>query len=74
LTLIQASRNRGKGDFPTHLELSQTDMSDMLGVTRQSFNSSLKRLESMELIQVAHMQITVIDLAKLRGYVASGGV
>jgi len=74
LTLIHAARHPGKRDFPTHLELSQADMSDMLGVTRQSFNSALKRLESMELIEVAHMQITVIDLAKLRDYVASGGV
>lgn len=43
------------------VKLSQADLADWLGVTRQSVNIALKQLESAQLIVLGYQSITIID-------------
>jgi CRP/FNR family transcriptional regulator, cyclic AMP receptor protein len=59
------SRDRS-GREPLAIELPQSSLADMLGLTRQSLNIELKRLEKFGLIQIAYSKIDLLDLAALR--------
>ncbi|MEJ8858293.1 Crp/Fnr family transcriptional regulator [Variovorax robiniae] len=41
--------------------MTQSELSDMLGVSRQSLNAELKKLEQQALIRIAHARIVVTD-------------
>lgn len=50
------------------VHLTQRDLSDMLGVSRQSLNVELKKLEQRGLIRLAHARIIVADPVGLERY------
>jgi len=51
---------------PVALTVSQTDLATLVGVSRQTLNGLLKRLEAERLIEVAFRRIRVLDEARLR--------
>lgn len=46
--------------------LSQTDVADMLGISRQSVNSALKKMESEGLVRLHYSRISVANMAALK--------
>lgn len=48
------------------LRIRQEDLAAMLGVSRQSINRALKRLETDGLVTVSYHHIAILDLAALR--------
>lgn len=50
------------------LPITQTDLSDMLGVSRQSLNTCLRNLEQRRLIERMHGRIRLLDHEALRRY------
>ena len=52
------------------VQMTQSDMSDMLGVSRQSLNTELKKLERAQLIKLAHARLSVVDPLGLERYVS----
>lgn len=50
------------------LHVTQTDLSDMLGVSRQSLNTCLRNLEQRQLIERMHGRIRLLDREALRRY------
>lgn len=55
------------------IQMTQSDMSDMLGVSRQSLSVELKKLERQGLIKIAHAKLFVMNLLGLEHY-AGGGI
>jgi CRP/FNR family cyclic AMP-dependent transcriptional regulator len=57
---------------PTGLELavkmSQSDLGDLLGVTRQGINYALKQLKDFGFIEIRYLTITLTDLEKMKSY------
>jgi CRP/FNR family transcriptional regulator, cyclic AMP receptor protein len=51
---------------PVALNLSQSDLAGMVGVSRQTLNELLKRLQAQGLIEVGFRRIRVTDPARLR--------
>jgi len=56
---------------PIEIHMTQSEMSDMLGVSRQSLSAELKKLERQGLIRPAHARLIVTDLAGLQAVAAS---
>jgi CRP/FNR family cyclic AMP-dependent transcriptional regulator len=52
---------------PVSLNLSQSDLAGMIGVSRQTLNELLKNLQAEGLIEVGFRRIRVTDPARLRG-------
>lgn len=50
------------------IRMTQSDMSDMLGVSRQSLSTELKKLEKQALIRISHSKLAVIDPSGLERY------
>lgn len=50
------------------IRMTQGDMSDMLGVSRQSLSTELKKLEKQALIRISHSKLAVIDPSGLERY------
>jgi CRP-like cAMP-binding protein len=55
------------GIGPT-LPLSQEELGQLVGLSRQRVNQALKRLEADGLVRVEYGGVTVLDLARLREY------
>ncbi|WP_213957551.1 Crp/Fnr family transcriptional regulator [Variovorax sp. dw_954] len=55
------------------IHMTQSDMSDMLGVSRQSLSAELKKLERLALIRLAHAKLVVTDPGGLER-IAAGSV
>lgn len=51
------------------IQLTQRDLSDMLGVSRQSLSIELKKLERQGLIRLAHAKCVITDSTGLERYV-----
>ncbi len=68
LLLALAARHGRDGErgLELTLRLSQDELADMLGITRQSLNRELKTLERQSLISIARARITLQDLTGLR--------
>jgi CRP-like cAMP-binding protein len=66
LLLSKAYGRESDAGMQLSLKLSQDDLADMLGVTRQSINRELKTLQQGRIITMAYSRITVLDLAALR--------
>ncbi|CAB3753111.1 hypothetical protein GQ57_20665 [Burkholderia sp. MSh2] len=62
---------QGKSATGTPLSLSQTDLSLMVGATRQSINSVLNDLKGRDLIDTHYGRIYVKDLSGLSRYAAA---
>lgn len=56
------------GAGPIEVHMTQSDLSDMLGVSRQSLSTELKKLERQALIRIAHARLVVIDAARLHSH------
>jgi len=54
-----------------HLYMTQSELSDMLGVSRQSLNVELKKLERQALIRIAHARVVITDPRELARYAAT---
>jgi CRP/FNR family transcriptional regulator, cyclic AMP receptor protein len=52
---------------PVELALSQTDVANMIGTSRQTVNKLLKKMEHEGLIKVSFRKISILDPARLRG-------
>jgi CRP/FNR family cyclic AMP-dependent transcriptional regulator len=57
------------GSNPIELAISQFDLAQMIGCSRQTVNVMLRGLEEQRLISVAFRKITIHDTAALRGHV-----
>jgi len=57
---------------PVSLNLSQSDLAGMIGVSRQTLNELLQRLQAQGLIEVGFRRIRVTDPARLRAAPFSG--
>jgi CRP-like cAMP-binding protein len=53
------------------LPLSQAEIGEMIGLSRQRTNAALKRLQQLALLVPEHGAVRVLDLSRLRDYVAS---
>jgi CRP-like cAMP-binding protein len=51
-----------------HLPLSQEDIAQLAGLSRQRANQALQRLEQVGLLQLDYRGVTVLDLAGLRNF------
>ena len=47
------------------VEFSQSDLAEMLGISRQSLNLSMKQLERLNLIEQKYSKVSIKDIAKL---------
>ena len=74
-TLLMVGRLYGHAAGP-HIELdfklSQTDLADWLGLSRQRVNFALKQLESERLIRLHYSTLTITDPKGLEAVAASG--
>ncbi|MFY3382708.1 Crp/Fnr family transcriptional regulator [Paracidovorax sp. MALMAid1276] len=52
----------------THLQISQEEIANLTGVSRQRCNAALKRLQEGGILQIEYGGISVLDLAALRRY------
>ena len=52
----------------TTLPVSQEELGQLVGLSRQRVNQALKRLEAESLLRVEYGGVTVLDLARLRTY------
>ncbi len=52
-----------------HLQISQEEIANLTGVSRQRCNAALKRLQELGTLQIEYGGITVLDLPGLRRYV-----
>ena len=50
------------------LPVSQEELGQLVGLSRQRVNQALKRLEAEGLVRVDYGSVTVLDLARLRSY------
>lgn len=57
-----------EGREARELHITQSDLSDMLGVSRQSLNTCLRNLEQRQLIERMHGRIRLLDREGLRRY------
>ena len=62
LARVLLSQVRGPG--PHTLVLTQADLADMLGITRQSLNVELKRLERKGMVGLGRGRIDIQDQAQ----------
>ena len=53
------------------MKLSQTDLADWLGVTRQSINAAVKSLEAEGIVSSRYSSVTIKDSAKLSAMASS---
>jgi len=60
-------RGDGAGQQEIELTLSQTELAQMVGTTRQTINAILKKLEADGLIRSKFKSICIADIAGLRG-------
>ena len=51
-----------------HLEISQEEIANLVGISRQRCNLALSRLKRDGLVELAYGGVTVIDLARLQGF------
>jgi CRP/FNR family cyclic AMP-dependent transcriptional regulator len=56
-----------KGRSQRSIEVSQDELAQMLGSSRQTINQNLKNLESQGFIRTTYGQIEILDLPGLRG-------
>ena len=54
------------------LQMSQTDLADMLGTTRQSLNAERRRMQSAGIVALGRNRIDVLDGAALKRLGQSG--
>lgn len=66
-------RDRTAAD-PHSLNISQSELATMIGVSRQKLNALLKELEAAGLVELGFRRIRVPDLARLRGVADEGPV
>jgi DNA-binding transcriptional regulator LsrR (DeoR family) len=60
-------RHRDRPSRPTIvLELTQTDIAALTGLSRQTVNAELHRLEERGLVELAFRQIRIADVERLR--------
>lgn len=61
-TLAGAARAAGEGP----LRIRQAEIAAMIGVSRQTLNKELRRLEDAGLVKLGYAEIAVLDIAALR--------
>jgi CRP-like cAMP-binding protein len=64
LLLLRSPRSPPPRGRPT-LNLSQEDLAGMVGVSRQSVNKTLQRLQTQRMIELQYGRIIVIDEPRL---------
>lgn len=67
------SRDAGLGD-PLELRLSQTDLADIAGISRQALGPILESLATAGVIALGYRSIRVLDPAHLQALVERGAV
>jgi CRP-like cAMP-binding protein len=70
LALVSNATGNGKDDVFT-VEFSQGDLSDMLGISRQSLNAAMKQLEQLNLIQKQYSKVRLLSIAALKELVTN---
>jgi len=67
--LVELASSHGHNDGDTvhiNLSLTQKELGDMVGATRESINKELKILRKKELIKIEGNRIQILDLKRLR--------
>lgn len=75
--LAVLQRHHRPAEGPVDLTISQGDLANMIGVSRQTLNALLARLQARGLIEVGFRRIRVLDEARLRsgpGCIRGSGV
>ncbi len=55
------------GTGTEELDISQADLAQMVGTSRQTVNALLQRIEAEGLIEVKFRKIRILDVERLRG-------
>ena len=55
-------------DLTPHLEITQEEIGALSGISRQTANQCLKRLEKEGLLRLEYGGVTIVDLERLRSY------
>ncbi len=66
LTLASLHGEQRPGGVVLKIKVSQADLADWLGVSRQSINAVLKQLTSQQAILVSYSKLAIVDVAQLR--------
>ena len=69
LITLATTYSTGASEIPT-ADFSQSELSQMLGISRQTLNQSMKQLESMGLVAKRYSKVTLPDLKRLQQLVA----
>lgn len=70
ILLATAYGDRGPSDGGRlNIELSQSSLGDLLGLSRQSLNAELKKLERLGFLKMAYAHIELVDMAGLEALV-----
>jgi CRP/FNR family transcriptional regulator, cyclic AMP receptor protein len=67
--LMLSSSNAGTGQSQVSIpcvHLSQSDLADMLSLTRQTLNIALKKLEKLNLVRIGYSSVELIDVVGLK--------
>ena len=64
--LAAMRRGNSPTSDPVSITMSQADLASMIGVSRQTLNALLTRLEARGLIEVGYRSVRVLDEARLR--------
>jgi len=58
-------------DSAIELKVAQSDLADMLGVSRQSLNTEIKKLEALGLLKVAYSKVHIPNVPRLRDWLSA---
>jgi len=53
------------------VDFSQDALSDMLGMSRQSLNRAIQRLEALQLIEKQYSKVTLVSIDALQSFVSA---
>jgi CRP-like cAMP-binding protein len=59
-------------DGTVDLRFSQTDIADMMGITRQSLGTQLKALQAMGAISLQYRSVRILDIPALQRVLTGG--
>jgi CRP-like cAMP-binding protein len=72
--LAELRRQDGTGAGTEELDISQADLAQMVGTSRQTVNALLQRIEAEGLIEVKFRKIRILDIERLRGQRRKSGL
>jgi CRP-like cAMP-binding protein len=72
ITLMALRGPLANADGSVDLRFSQTDIADMMGITRQSLGTQLKALQAMGAISLQYRSVRILDIPALQRVLTGG--